>query len=169
MKSQVSLADNIARELSKRHCNLSNTQGDSSKSRFRKYSLRFARFVNSTKDLGMGLARLDPHHVAPIVLGGVYTLVQIVTSDSEDHRHAILTTLEIVETIAQWNHVEVEQILRNKDPNLTELFEKLGSSIKNLYQEIIVLLATMMIYFSKNKWRECSINSKTSTLLTTTI
>ncbi len=127
-----------------------------SESNARRVVTRSAKFIMSTKDLTMGLARLDHHGIAPIVLGGVYTIVGIIQNDNDEHRAALTLTLDIAETVALWNSIEKHQISKNLNPNLTDLYEKLSHAIISLYQRVIESLGTMMAYFVKARWGKCS-------------
>ncbi len=120
----------------------------------RKFFARSTKFILSTKDIGMVFARLDHHEIAPVALGGLYTVAQIIQNDSDEHRAAFSLTLQIVETVALWNSVEQYQILKNRNQNLSALYEELSNTIVMLYQSIIVLLGTMIVYFEKSKWRK---------------
>lgn len=109
----------------------------------------------SGQNLATGLARLDPHGVAPIVLGGVYTLVQILLNNSDESRAAMTIPLELAEMVALWNSTEKNQIMRNSNPSIEAPFEKLSESIKVLFEGIIALLGRMMVYFDRGRWCEC--------------
>ena len=105
----------------------------------------------------MGLARLDHHGVAPVVLGGIFTVIQVIQGATDESLTAMTATLEIGYIVSLWNTVEKRQILRNRDPRLTQSYEKLSDSILQLYKDIIVLLGQMVAYFSKGKLRACTI------------
>lgn len=104
----------------------------------------------------MGLARLDHHGVAPVVLGGIFTVIQVIQGATDESLTAMTATLEIGYIVSLWNTVEKRQILRNRDPRLMESYEKLSDAIIQLYKDIIVLLGQMVAYFSKSKLRECT-------------
>ena len=118
------------------------------------------------KDVAMGLARLDHHGVAPVVLGGIFTVIQVVQGVTDESLNAMTATLEIGYIVSLWNTVEKRQILRNRDPRLTELYEKLGDAIIRLYKGIIVLLGQMVAYFNKSRLRECNIVAWSRWMLT---
>ena len=105
----------------------------------------------------MGLSRLDPHGVAPLVLGGIYTIFQVVQNDSDERRTALSLALDISETMALWQSIESYQISPNLNPKCSDLYESLGKAIIQLYQRIIVLLGTMMAYFDKGRWSKYSV------------
>lgn len=46
--------------------------------------------MSVTEKLAMGLARLDPHQVAPIAMAGVFSIVRFVDNDTEGHRVVLL-------------------------------------------------------------------------------
>ena len=125
--------------------------------RWRRWLGRTARAALSTKDVAMGLARLDHHGVAPVVLGGMFTVIKVIQGATDESLTAMTATLEIGCIVSLWNTVEKRQILRNRDPRLTESYEKLSDAIIQLYKDIIVLLGQMVAYFSKSKIRECTI------------
>lgn len=116
---------------------------------------RTARAILSMKDVTMGLARLDKHGLAPIVLGGVFKVIQVIQNHTDERLAAMTATLEIGYIVSLWNTVENKQIL-NQDPTLTKLYEKLSDAIVRLYQDIVVLLGKMVAYFGKSKLRECT-------------
>lgn len=118
----------------------------------RKFKSRSVRFMMSTKDLAMGLARLDPHGIAPIVLGGVYTIVQVFQNDAEGSEAAMTTTLELAGIVALWTRIERSQISKNSNPKLIKYFQELSELIVKLYEGIIVLFGTMMAYFNKKRF-----------------
>lgn len=120
----------------------------------RKFTSRSVRFMMSTKDLAMGLARLDPHKIAPIVLGGVYTIVQVLQNDTEEFQTAMTTTLELAGIVALWTCIEESQIQKNLNPRLDGLYQRLSGLIVNLYEGIIVLFGTMMAYHDKSRFRK---------------
>ena len=161
LKSRDTIANDIATMVETKQATVRGKDGIS-ESNARKVLTRSARFIMSTKDLAMGLARLDHHGIAPIVLGGVYTVVGIIQNDSDEHRAALTLTLDIAEIVALWNSIEKYQISKNLNPNLKDLYEKLSHAITSLYQEIIVLLGTMMAYFDKSRWGKCSKGSPAS-------
>lgn len=123
---------------------------------WRKWLGRTARATLSMKDVAMGLARLDHHGIAPIVLGGVFTVIQVIQGSTEESLAAMTATLEIGYIVSLWNTVEKGQILRNRDPKLAELYGKLSDAIVRLYKNIVVLLGKMVAYFGKSRWRECT-------------
>lgn len=116
---------------------------------------RTARAALSMKDVAMGLARLDHHGIAPIVLGGVFTVIQLIQGSTDDSLAAMTATLEIGYTVSLWNAVEKGQILENRDEMLTKLYGRLSEAILRLYKVIIVLLGEM-VAFRKSKMRECT-------------
>lgn len=127
---------------------------------------RTARAALSTKDVAMGLARLDHHGVAPVILGGIFTVIQVIQGATDESLTAMTATLEIGYIVSLWNTVEKRQILRNRDPRLTASYEELSDAIIQLYKDIIVLLGQMVAYFSKSKLRECTIIAWSRWMLT---
>lgn len=132
----------------------------------RKLQSRSVRFTMSTRDLAMGLARLDPHKIAPAVLGGVYTIVQVLDNDTEESRAAMMTTLELAGIVALWTSIEKRQISKNSHPGLKALYQKLSELIVKLYEGIIVLFGTMMAYFDKNRFRKWFKDARLGLMLT---
>lgn len=124
-----------------------------SQGRLRRKLKSGAKLVLSTKDLGMGLGRLDNHNVAPIVLGGVYCLALLIGECTEEDLAAMKITMEIAELVALWTSVEKLQIRRQHHGHLQTLYARLSEQIVKLYKIIIVLLGTLMAYFD-SKWRE---------------
>ena len=153
LQNRNTIAQDIANVVEAKQISVCGTDGIS-QSRTREAVAHSARFVTSTKDLVMGLSRLDPHGIAPIVLGGIYTVVQIVQNDSDERRAALSLTLDMSETVAVWQSVERYQISQNLNQNCEDLYEALSKAIVQLYQRIIVLLGTMMAYFDKGRWGE---------------
>lgn len=121
----------------------------------RKLESRSVRFMMSTRDLAMGLARLDPHGIAPFILGGIYAIVLVLHNDTEESRAAMIAVVELAGIVALWTGIEKKQISRNSNPRLNKRYQKLSELIVNLYEGIIVLLGTMMAYFDKNRFRKC--------------
>ena len=126
-----------------------------SQGRTRKFFSRTAKFILSTKDLGMGLARLDPHRIAPIVLGGVYCLAQCIDGATEHSLAAIEVTMDIAEIFALWDCVEERQIKTQHNQQLRVLYEKLSGAVARMYEVAITLLGALMKYFD-SKWRKCT-------------
>ena len=106
------------------------------------------------KDVTMGLARLDKHGIAPIVLGVVFTVIQVFQEATDEFRIALTMTLESGYIVSLWNTVEKRQILSNQDPTLTESYERLSDAIVRMYENIVVLLGTMVAYFTKSNLRD---------------
>lgn len=150
--NRASLADDIGQMLEERHEKIRAKDGVS-QSRTRKFFTRGAKFVVATKDLGMGLARLDPHKIAPVVLGGVYCLSQYIVGATEVDLAAIEVTIEIAEIFALWNYLEERQMNKQHNQQLRVLYEELGGAIARMYEVAIVLLGTLMKYFD-SKWRK---------------
>lgn len=115
---------------------------------------RTTKVALSLKDVAMGLARLDKHGVAPIILGGLYTVIQVIQGDTDESSTAMTATLEIGYIVSLWSSVEKQQILKNINPTLTDLYRKLSIAIVRLYKDIIVLLGKMVAYFAKSRFRE---------------
>ncbi|PMD56613.1 uncharacterized protein K444DRAFT_666200 [Hyaloscypha bicolor E] len=116
--------------------------------------VRSVRFLMSTKDLAMGLARLDPHGIAPIVLGGVYTVVSVFDNNTEECQAALTITLELAGIVAVWTGVENHQISKNSDQRLNKLYAKLSDQIVGLYEDIIVLFGTILTWLDRNQVRK---------------
>lgn len=104
----------------------------------------------------MGLARLDPLGIAPVVLGGVYTIVRVLHNDTEESQVAMTAVLELAGIVALWAGVEKRQISKNSRPRLKVQYQKLSELIVKLYEGIIVLFGTMMAYYDQNRFRRCS-------------
>lgn len=153
LENRKTIAADIATIIEPKQASLRAKDGVSD-SRAQKAITRSARFALSTKDLVMSLARLDAHGIAPFVLGGIYTVVQVVQNDSDEHCAALSLTLDIAATVALWHSVEQYQIDQNVNPKLKSSYDELGNAIVELYQRIIVLLGTMMGYFDKDRWAQ---------------
>lgn len=121
----------------------------------RNFESRSIRFLMSTRDLAMGLARRDPYGIAPVVLGAVYSIVRVLQNDTEESKTAMTVALELAGIIALWTGIETRQILKNSRPRLEALYQKLSDLIVKLYEGIIVLFGTMMAYFDKSRFRKC--------------
>ena len=120
----------------------------------RNFESRSVRFMMSIKDLAMGLARLDPHGIAPTALGAVYTIVRVLQNDTEENQIATTIALELAGMIALWTGIEERQISKNSRPKLEDLYQKLSDLIVKLYEGIIVLFGTMVAYFDKGRFRK---------------
>lgn len=149
--------DNIAKDIEQ----IVNTKQDRlhdrdglTQSTGRKFESRSVRFVTSTRDLAMGLARLDSHGIAPIVLGGVYSIVRILQNDTEESRAAMTAALELARIVEPWTGIEKIQISKNSRLRMKEQYQELSELIVRLYEGIIVLLGTMIAYFDKNRVRK---------------
>lgn len=114
---------------------------------------RGTKFMTSTERVGMGVARLDPHGIAPLVLAGVYTLVKCIEGATEDQRIANRLTMEIPELITLWTSIEQRTIRREHSSNQEEDYRKLCAEIVKMYRVIVVLLGTLVKYFD-DSWRE---------------
>ena len=110
----------------------------------------------STKDLAMGLARLDHHGIAPIILGGVYTIVKVLDNDSEESQAAMTIPLELAGIVAVWTKFENRQISQGTNSRLVQSYKKLGNLIVRLYEGIIVLFGIIIAYLEKNRFCGCS-------------
>ena len=151
MSNRDTIANDIATFVEEKQLKVRGADGIT-ESRTRQVLTSSARFVLSTRNLWTGLARLDPHGIAPIVLGGIYTVFQIIQNDSDDRRTALALTLDIADTVALWNSIEKYQISKNLNPVLEPLYEKLRKRIIQLYQRVMVLLGGMMAYFDRGRW-----------------
>ena len=155
LESRGSVVNDIAQVVDVKQTKLRKEDGVS-QSRGRQILSRSARFTMSTEKLVMGLARLDKHGIAPMVLGGVYTVIKVIQNDSDECNAAMSLTLDIAELIALWNSIGKYQISKNLNPNLYDLYKKLSNSIVHLYKNVIVFLGTRMAYFDKSRWGEHS-------------
>jgi hypothetical protein len=149
-----SLAGNIGGMLEARYEKIRATDGIS-QSRTRKVFSRTAKFISSTKDLGMGLSRLDPNRIAPIVLGGVYCLAQCIDGATEISLVAIKATMDIAELFALWNCLEERQMKKQHNKELQGLYDELSEEVARMYQVAIRLLGTLMKYFD-SRWSKCT-------------
>ena len=126
--------------------------GRSTASRVRRVFTRSAKSALSTKEAGMGLAKLDPYGIAPFVLGGVYTVFEVVQNNSEERDSAVALALDVAEVVALWNSIERYQISKNLNSRLDPLYDELSNAIVELYRKIIVLLGTTIAHLEKGRW-----------------
>lgn len=155
LDSKEEILRRIARTINEKQAELRAKDGVSQSKGLKALS-RTARFIMSTKDAVMGVSRLDPHGIAPIALGGVYTLVQLIQGGSDESQAALSITLEVAELVAFWTAVEKRQISTNRNPSLGKLYTELSTAVVNLYKAIIVLLGTLIAYFHRSRWCKCS-------------
>ncbi|MCJ1468740.1 hypothetical protein MMC07_007370, partial [Pseudocyphellaria aurata] len=146
--NEITLADRIGDMLNERYDRVRGKDA-TSQSQWRKYLQRTTKSISSTQTLGMAIARLDPHGIAPIVLGGLYCLVQV--AGGSQSSSAINATMEIADLIALWDCVEELQIKRNKNSELQKSYEELSGEVVKMYKAVIVLLGTMMVYFNSKR------------------
>ena len=155
LNNRDNIADDIERIVNTKQGRLHAKDG-LTHSAGRKLESRSVRFMMSTRDLAMGLARLDPHGIAPVILGGVYAIIRVLNNDTEESQAAMTAVLELAGIVALWTGIEKNQISKNSRSRLGIRYQKLSELIVNLYEGIIVLLGTMMAYFDENRFRKCS-------------
>lgn len=117
-----------------------------------KYARKVAKFVISTKDLGMGLVRIDTYRIAPIVMGGIYCIAAIVEGATEEQRKAIDTALDMASLITYWDTIEELQIRTNANLRLTSSYKQLEVELIKMYKAIIVLMVGLTS-FLRSKMR----------------
>lgn len=168
LNSDGSLGDRILQLEKEQQAKIRSKDGVRATS-WRRWLARTARAALSTKDVAMGLARLDKHGIAPIVLGGVFTVIRVIQEVTDEFHAAMAMTLEIGYIVSLWNTVEKRQILSNQDPMLADSYGKLSDAIVRMYENIVVLLGTMVAYFNKSKLRKCTRAASSSLALTETL
>jgi len=99
----------------------------------------------------MGLARLDPYKITPIVLGGVYCAAQFAEGATDEDTAAVKVTMDIAELVAFWTILEQRQIINNQNPKLNELYARLGHELINMYKVIVILLGETVAYFNSKR------------------
>jgi hypothetical protein len=106
LNQRGSTAKGLEQIVSKKQTEASAKDGISQKE-WRKALSRFTRFMASTKDgitaLGKGLgliSQFDPHGIAPIAIGGIFAVVQVVQNYSDENLMAITMVLDITEDMA---------------------------------------------------------------------
>lgn len=122
--------------------------------RGRKWTGRFRRLVLSTKEPVMRATRFDPSYISPIVLGGVYTLLQASQDEGEAFMTALNATMEVAGLVALWTCYEYKQMRRNQNSSLNKIYEELREQIIKMYMEVIGLLGTMMKFYDERSWRK---------------
>lgn len=122
----------------------------------RKWMGRLRRLVISTKEPIMRATRFDPSYVSPIVLGGVYTLIQAWQDEGEALMIALNAIMEAAGLVALWTCYEYQQIRRNQNSDLDKLYQELSEQIVKLYMEVIGLLGAMMKFCEDRFWRKLS-------------
>lgn len=150
--SEESLTDTLSRELEAQEEKLQ-AEDRVSQTRIRKELRNLSNFILSTKDVGMGVARLDPYRVAPIVLGCIYGVAQFVNGATEESLIAMRMISDIAQSIAYWVAVEQHHIARNGLLSLKPEYDELSEEIVKMYKDMIILLGTILAYFD-NKWRK---------------
>ena len=168
VNSDGSLGDRIL-QLEKEHQAKIRSKDVVSQTSWRRWLGRTARAALSIEDVAMGLARLDKHGVAPIVLGGVFTVMKLIHGVTDESRAAMAMALELGYIVSLWNTVEKRQILSNQDPTLAKSYGKLSDAIVRMYENIVVLLGTMVAYFNKSKLRKCTRADSSSSAMTETL
>lgn len=122
----------------------------------RKWTGRLRRLVLLTKEPIMRATRFDPSFVSPIVLGGVYTLVQAWQDEGEALVAALNAIMEAAGLVALWTCYEYQQIRRNQNSHLDKLYKELCEQIIKLYMEVIDLLGAMMKFCQDRFWGKSS-------------
>jgi hypothetical protein len=112
---------------------------------------RAAKCVLLTKDLSIGLSRLDPHRITPVVLGGVYCTATIIDGNIDARKSAFPLCLNILNTLALWKFVEQCQIVPNLDKDVDKEYEQLKEELVKMYEDVIVLLGTLTAYFDSKR------------------
>jgi len=110
-----------------------------------------------TKDLGMALARLDPYRIAPVVVTGIYCILQIVEGGDEDINRSKQYMKGIFQIVAYWTCVEEYEIGEDTNRELQKKCNELEKRVVEMYKEIIQLLVTLISY-SKSKWGMCMLS-----------
>ena len=120
----------------------------------RKWAGRFRRSVLSTKEPVMRATRFDPSYISPIVLGGVYTLLQASQDEGEAFMFALNATMEVAGLVALWTCYEYKQMRRNQNNDLDKMYEELKEQIIKMYIEVIALLGIMIKFYDERSWRK---------------
>lgn len=142
----------IERLVGEKQAKIRSSDG-ASPSKWRKALHKTTKTILLTKDTAMGFARLDPHKVAPLVLAGVYTIVQIIDGDEEQIRAAMTSTLKLGNIVSLWNCVEEQQIRKNQNESLKDRYSRLSQAIVHMFEQVIMLLAKTMAFFD-SRWRK---------------
>ena len=119
----------------------------------RKWLGRFGRLGLTTKEPVMRATRFDPSYISPIVLGGVYTLLQASLNEGEAFLTGLNVTMEVAGLVALWTSYEDMQIRRNQNSDLNEMYKELSEQIMKMYMEVVGLLGTMMKFYDTKAWR----------------
>ena len=144
---EVNIANQLQIALNERRQSLKGRDGVS-QTVTQRVIQRGSKFILSTEKVVMGVSRFDHHGIAPLVLGGVYTLVKCVQGYTEEQLAALRVTVDIPEIIALWTSVEAREIRRPHPENQQQDYASLSREIKEMYQVVIVLLNTLLRYFN---------------------
>jgi len=115
---------------------------------------RAAKAFSSTKDLGMGLARLDPSKITPVVLGAAYYFARGIEAKGDDDATAKDMCMDIIATLVLWNCLEKHQMMRQHSESCQALYESLEDKMVHMYEKALTLLEDLMLYL-QNRGREC--------------
>lgn len=152
LSSAEPLTDTLRRKLEDQKKKLQAKDGVS-QTPMRKQLRRLATFILSTKDVGMGVSRMDPYSIAPIVLGCIYGAAQFVIGATEESLIAMRAISDTTQSIAYWIAVEQHHIARNGLLSLKPEYDELSEEIVKMYKDMIILIGTILAYFD-NKWRK---------------
>ena len=109
-----------------------------------------ARFMAPTEKLAMGLSRIDPHHIAPIVLGGIFSVIQIMTNNTEGHITVVKIIEDLLPIMTTWSFVDEKQIRTNRRKNFVPFYEDLRNAIVGMFRKIMILLGKILTFLSNN-------------------
>ena len=159
MDGNDSIADDIAKLVQERQAKL-RAKDNISQKPVQRCLARVTKFMITARSGIMGIAgpisSTDPHHIAPLALGVLFIGVQVLDNDNNEQLTAMTITLDVAELVALWTAMEKGQILKNQNPNLTELYAKLSDAVVRLYEQVLILLGTMVHYFQKCRFRKSS-------------
>ena len=109
------------------------------------------RFMAPTEKLAMGLSRLDPYHIAPVVLGGVFSAIQLMNNETEGHRAAVKTIEDLLPIMTVWSFVDDRQIRTNRSKSLATFYDELRTAIIGLFRMIMILLGRILAFLSNKQ------------------
>lgn len=114
---------------------------------------RVAKFVISTKDVGMAFARLESQSIASVILASVYLAAQLVDQATDEVTQIIEIATEIPEIMMVWMRYEEVHMTNREAKDLHEEYKNLQDEIVKMYTAIIVLLGKLQEFLHK-KWRK---------------
>ena len=113
---------------------------------------RCARAILQYKELATGLAGLDPHRIAPVVVNGVCVLLQASIAEGTLSEQAVSDIEKISLKLARWSNIEAEIPSHdvNKETPRGRNWQQQSSIFENLENHIVQFYSAVLEWQSSS-------------------